>query len=204
MRTMPRMVEATVGRRERKKQATRQALRRAALHLALERGIDHLTVEDISEAADVAPRTFFNHFSSKEDALAGESPEAAGELRAAIAARPAGESPLETLREVLKEIGVARATPEHREESRLRQRLVAAYPSLLPTHLARYASLERVLAEEMAARTGSDPDRDLYPAVLAAVGVAVVRLSIKRWTGGEDRPLAECIDEAFDLIARGL
>lgn len=197
-------MEATLGRRERKKQATRQALRHAALRLALERGLDHFTVEEISERADVSPRTFFNYFSCKEDALVGESPEAEEELRQAITARPLGEPPLETLRAVLKEFGAAHTSPEYREDARLRQQLVTAHPSLLPRRLAHYTSLERVLTEELAARTGADPGRDLRPAVLAAVGVTVARLSLQRWTDGGSRPLSEFIDEAFDLLARGL
>jgi len=53
---------ATVGRRDRKKAETREALRWAALRLALEHGYEQLTVEAITEAADVSVRTFFNYF----------------------------------------------------------------------------------------------------------------------------------------------
>ncbi|HZD66534.1 MAG TPA: TetR/AcrR family transcriptional regulator, partial [Acidimicrobiales bacterium] len=58
------------GRRARKKAATREALQHAALALAADQGVDHVTVEDISEAADVSPRTFFNYFPNKEYAIA--------------------------------------------------------------------------------------------------------------------------------------
>lgn len=82
-----------IGRRERKKLETRRAISRAALDLALENGLDNLTVEAISEAADVSPRTFFNYFPSKEDALVTDAARIGDELRPLILERPAGESP---------------------------------------------------------------------------------------------------------------
>jgi AcrR family transcriptional regulator len=55
------------GRRERKKQQTRQAISDVATALFIERGFDAVTVAEVARAADVAVQTVFNHFPTKED-----------------------------------------------------------------------------------------------------------------------------------------
>lgn len=56
-------------RRERRKRQTRQRLIAAAVPLFAKQGYDETTVAQIASAADVATKTFFNHFPSKEDVL---------------------------------------------------------------------------------------------------------------------------------------
>lgn len=63
--------DAAIGLRERKLRETRHALESATVDLVLELGLEHVTIEQIAERADVSPRTFFNYFGSKEDALLG-------------------------------------------------------------------------------------------------------------------------------------
>ncbi|MCK4315317.1 MAG: helix-turn-helix transcriptional regulator [Anaerolineae bacterium] len=67
-------MNSTLSRRERKKRETRRRLMETALRLFREHGYDATTVEEITEAADVAKGTFFNYFETKEailPALAG-------------------------------------------------------------------------------------------------------------------------------------
>ena len=91
----------TTGLRERKKLATRLTLHQAALELVAERGLDAVSVDDIAARADVSPRTFFNYYPSKDDAVIGIDPDAPGRLAEAFAARPADESPIQALHAVL-------------------------------------------------------------------------------------------------------
>lgn len=86
-----------LGRRERKKQVTRQALTAAAVRLFTERGYDETSVADIAEAADVSKRTFFLHFPTKEDVLLAGSDERVTSAVRAIAERPPGTSPRDAL-----------------------------------------------------------------------------------------------------------
>lgn len=190
------VVEVPPGRRERKKQATRQALQDAALRLVAERGLDQVTVEDISEAADVATRTFFNYFSSKEEALLGNSPRNVAAVHRLVVERPAGESPLEAVCQVLRAMILELA--ERREESLLRQQVIERHPGLLARQLGVYASFERALAAAVTERLGPERADPSYARLVAAVAVAAARSSVSSWRADQGRrPLAEVVDAAF-------
>jgi AcrR family transcriptional regulator len=193
----------TMGRRDRKKAETREALRGAALRLAIEHGYDQVTVEEITEAADVSTRTFFNYFTSKDDALFGPDPERAEALALGLAARPAGEPPVAALRAVLGEL--AETFVEREPMWRTRMELVRAHPQLWPRMFAGFTAFERVLTEAVAERTGHDPDIDLYPGVVAAAVVGAMRVAIGHWRASSDETsLPDLLTAAFDVLALGL
>jgi AcrR family transcriptional regulator len=194
--TIELLGEQLPGRRERKKLATRQALQDVALRLVAERGLDHVTVEDISEAADVATRTFFNYFSSKEEALLGNGPEKEAAVHRLVVDRPAAESPLEAVCQVLRTMTLRLA--ERREELLLRQQVIERHPGLLARQLGVYASVERALAAAVAQRLRGNPAETLYARVVAATAVAAARSAVSSWMADQGRrPLVDMVDAAF-------
>jgi AcrR family transcriptional regulator len=193
----------TEGLRERKKAETRRALTSAALRMADELGPDGVTVEAIAEAAGVSSRTFFNYFSTKEDAIVGITPVHSSELLADLVARPEGEAPLDALRATARD---AAARLESAADDWMRRRsLFQRHPALAVRAAAGFAEVERGLVEEIARRTGLDPDLDTYPALVVAATLGAVRVAIAVWYE-RDRPgpLTDVLDETFDHLTRGL
>ncbi len=87
--------------RSKKKLATYHALATAARTLTIERGPDAVTVEEIADLAGVSPRTFFNYFSCKEEAIVGSEPTMVTALAEQVQQRPPDEDPLTALEKVL-------------------------------------------------------------------------------------------------------
>lgn len=191
------VVHELVGRRERKKLETRRALRLAAIGLVDERGFDRVTVEDITEAVDVSPRTFFNHFASKEEALTSPDPRRLARLAEALAQRPVQELPLQALRAVL--LADAAEMSTHRDEW-LHQLAVLRRDRRLVAALANsWWVLERALSDALCERVGASPE-DLSPAVLAAAAVAALRVAVARWDAETHASLVMVLERAFDTL----
>ena len=196
------MVAVTTGLRERKKLRTRHALGAAALELAVRHGLDGVTVEQIAEAADVSPRTFFNYFSSKEEAVVAADLERARAMAERLAARSTDEPVLTSVRAVVREM-VDGADARARDWVR-QVRLVRANPALVPHQLAAYAAIEAQLAAVIAERTGLDAG-DLYPALTAAAVMSATRTATTRWLASDGATdLVTWLDEALDLLETGL
>src|SRR5208282_4612726 len=80
-----------MGRRQRRAAETRLRLFRCALQLFAERGIPNVTLEDITEAADVGKGTFFNYFESKDHVLGVMAEIQLGKVREAVTLAESGK-----------------------------------------------------------------------------------------------------------------
>jgi len=196
-------------RRDRKKRATRDALRIAALKLVAERGLAHVTVEDISDAVDVSSRTFFNYFPSKEAAVIGHDPEHIELLRHIIADAPASESIEDCLLLVVREscdrvLDVAEEGGSSLEWLQ-RMQAVRSDPHLRAAMGASVEMAESVLVTAIAERIGVDPEVDAYPALLAVATMSAVRVAMMWWAraGGLGSPTPLGV-EAFKGLTKGL
>jgi AcrR family transcriptional regulator len=169
------------GLRERKKQATRKALREAALRLALECGPDNVRVDDIAEAAGVSPRTYNNYFSSREQAIvAAVTAEREARVAAAVAARPVTEP----LSAAVTEAIVEQYTDPGSHDPRVLL-LITGSRVLREAFLGTAAGIEHPLTTAIAERVGGNDQ--LTAQVLSAAVAAAVRVALGQWI----RPAAE-------------
>lgn len=165
-----------MGLREQKKQATREALRTAALRLALEHGPDNVRVDDIAAAAGVSPRTYNNYFSSREQAIvAAVTAEREARIAAALAARPARIRLADAVTDAIVEQYTAPGG--HHRDTLL---LITTHPALRAAYVNTTTSIEHPLADAIAQRLG-DTDSPT-PRVLAASLAAAVRIALHQWT----------------------
>lgn len=157
-----------VGLRARKKLRTRELIFRTAVRLFEERGYEATTVAEIAEAADVATKTFFNYFRSKEDLLFSDQEQRAAVMLEVVESREPGEpiaNLVGRLRERLVDQMLSGALDWDGERLSLRTRLIMTVPSLQARALKQNFDVQRRVAEALHKAYG---DR------LGAIGAAAV------------------------------
>ncbi|MFF9338582.1 MULTISPECIES: TetR family transcriptional regulator [unclassified Streptomyces] len=194
------MSSTTNGLRERKKQRTREEIRRAGRRIAAAHGWEAATIERIAAEAEVSPSTVVRYFPVREDiVLTDEDDE---RLEARLRARPAGEEPLESLRAVVVE-AIGAALEADPEEIRLRARLMAGTPAVRARLTETTAETGRRLARALADRTGRAPD-DLEVRVFAAAVLGALREATLYWAErGLTEDLPALLHRALDTLKAG-
>jgi AcrR family transcriptional regulator len=193
-----------MGLRERKKQQTREKIAQVALRLFAERGYDHTTLAEIAEAANVAPRTIFAYFESKEDILLCAERSFLDDLKRRLDERAAGTTTVDALREFLSQI------PPQDEDDLLRKKVMSENPELKMKAHAGHTRLEPMLAESIAKDLGAAPD-DLQP-MLAAASVTAAFISVRdrifaAEEGGEPMTHEQAmatLDQVLEFLRGGL
>lgn len=185
---------APMGRRERKKAATRQAIADAALRLFLERGYDDVGIREIADAADVSTTTLFKHFPVKEALVFDEEADHEAGLLAAVRERPPGRSIPAALCEHALRCRGADADSDPRFAAFLE--LVNSTPALRDYHQAMWLRHTAALAKAIAEESGLAADDP------ACTALAHFALEAPRAARAHDDP-REALIRAFDLLDNG-
>jgi AcrR family transcriptional regulator len=144
-----------LGLRDRKKIKTREAIRREAMRLIEENGYASTTVEQIAEAAEVSPSTFFRYFPSKEMVLMANDLDL---VTVEALERPPADLPsLQAFRRALEITKATQSEDEWRFE-RARIRMVLSIPELKAAQFDEYRRTVAALTEADCRRTGREPD----------------------------------------------
>ncbi len=192
------------GLRERKKARTRAAIREHALRLFREQGYTATTVDQIAEAADVSPSTFFRYFPTKEDVVLQDEIDmlAIG----AFEDQPPDLSPVAAFRAATRQ---AFAALDEADLARLREtaELTLTVPDLRARAMDEYARTIAVIAEAAGRRSGRDPN-DFAVRILAGAIVGTIMAATMPWTdfaaAPPDADMFDRIDAALAQLEAGL
>jgi AcrR family transcriptional regulator len=167
-------MEAATGLRERKKQRTREAIVKAAFELFAERGFDGTTVADIAEAAEIAPRTFFAYFPSKDDVVFHDFEEQYALVSSWLSEREPGANTFDALRTgIAKSLAESGAAVPDLEWKTLRHRLVRESASLRAHSDLLHGKFAELVSDSVAEDLGDAPS-DLRPRLVAAAMMAAM------------------------------
>ncbi|KQM61219.1 TetR family transcriptional regulator [Agreia sp. Leaf210] len=208
------VLDEGVGLRERKRRATSRSIQFTVLELAAERGLEQVTVDEISRIANISPRTFFNYFPSKEAAMVGENPLAVqSELIEAFVTHDSDRDTFDGLLELMQQMALL-GTGD-RELHQLRRQVLRDYPELFVLKISGMRGFEAALADAIERRlikqhAASDSvdaggSFEARARLTALVAMAAMRHAFTLWADGEDdESLAEKLVESFALLRQVL
>lgn len=159
------------GLRERKKAKTRAAIQQHALRLFGDQGYDATTVDQIVDAAEVSPSTFFRYFPTKEDVVLYDALDPL--IIAAFEAQPPQLGPTQALRRALGEV-LGKLQPRDIQDMQKRFDVIREVPELRARMLDEFTRTMRLMAGVLARRLGRPADDfEVRNAVGAMMGVGL-------------------------------
>ena len=189
-----------VGLRERKKLKTRAAIKKEAMRLFLEKGFVATTIEEISQAVEISPSTFFNYFPSKEDVVTDDELDPV--IIAAFNAQPEGLHPVAALHNAMREV-FANLTPEQDAIMRQRFRLLVSTPDLRAAMLEEFANLVDQIVVVMTGRPGASASDFVFRNTAGAL-LGVMMSALLAVARDPNADLVQVTDEAIAHLAAGL
>jgi AcrR family transcriptional regulator len=190
----------TTGLRERKKARTRAAIREHALRLFREQGYHATTVEQIAEAAEVSPSTFFRYFPTKEDVVLQDDFDVVA--MEAFEAQPANLSPIAAYRAAAAQMFAA-LTPDELARFRETTELTLTVPEVRARALDEFARTIDQIALAVARRTGRSAN-DFAVRNVAGALIGVTMAAVMPWASQPDTGMFERIDAALAHLEAGL
>jgi AcrR family transcriptional regulator len=197
-----------VSLRERKKARTRAAIRQHALRLIREQGYYATTIEQIADAAEVSPATFFRYFPTKEDVVLQDDFDVIS--LGALDAQPPELGPIAAFRAAAAETYAA-LSPDDLARFRETIELTAAIPEIRARAIDEFARTINQIAAAIALRTGrlaDDPEvRTIAGALIGVIMSVTVPESIDTWRPEAMLDVADLfarIDRALEYLERGL
>ena len=190
----------SAGLRERKKERTREAIRRRALKLFITQGYDATTVQQIIDDVEISESTFFRYFPNKGDVVLSDDFDPV--IVAAFQRQPASLSPLQALRAAFHE-AFAELTDEDIAEQAERMRLILAVPELRAAMLDQFGQAMSLLTSVLAERTGRRAD-DMAVRTLAGAVVGAAMSVLFAMLDDPSADLAVLFDEAMGYLEGGL
>lgn len=174
-------MKSTGSLREHQREETRRAIRRAALDLCTEQGYSTVTVEAISAAAGVSPRTFFNYFPSKQLSLVPDPPVRLQGSSGEWFSEQTSVEPRDVLVELIGSlVSELEAAPPDRVEAERAFVIAQDVPEVLAALVGQLEEVQRDLARAVASRLPAPTDPSM-PRLIASVAMAAVRSGLESW-----------------------
>jgi AcrR family transcriptional regulator len=168
-------------------------LRRAAVELFAERGVEATTVAAIAERAGVTERTFFRYFGDKREVLFSDRGQFEALFVDPVRDAAVGLPPLDAVAAGLR-ASSAFFPPERRADSRIRGAVIADNAGLQERELLKMDAVAARVAEALRERGVTEP----AATIAARSGIAVFSSAFAAWLqDDEPREMAELIEDGL-------
>ena len=192
------------GRRERRRRELRERVLAVSLELVADKGFDATTVEEIAEAADIAPATFFNHFQSKGGLLGEITAQVVESVELLIEAHLHEDAQVADRLEDLARHAASLISEQQKLAREVMLEMLRS--SSRPEDAAPYlATLRRPLAQMLErGQTNGEVRRDLEAEFLAEMVLGALHATLTQWLSDESYPIVERLPRAASFVSEAI